>query len=306
MPDQPDTQTTEEQNASALEQSLLAGFNRARGIEDTEQPEREPAPGADDTPAAEEPAAGGDQQAADEPKKVVEPPPPPPPDDPLDKRFRRLEGQFGSVNRDLQKITKQLEGLASAATAAAGAKTPTQAELNQPDSAEKTAYLKREYPEFSEALEEQMTLLAGRIPDADALKKAAEAQAVETGRVMRELTRIDRAAETRAERGDWASDDWQATIYSDEFTTWLATQDADMKAKRESDFGRDVVECLDAFERSRKTPAQPKDPTPAPPRGQRLEDAVPATTGSGPTRSERQPSIEEAMVEGFKRARGEL
>lgn len=278
-----------EPTAAEMEAAILAGYNKENGIESANLALL-PAQDLQEEPVVDKPV----ETKADAAPSTPEP-------DPLEKRLRNLEGHFGTVNRDLQKISQAMEKMATAQTTAVGAPTPTPAELAAPASQEKTEFLKREYPEWHDAMQEQINAIgtkyldresAAKFVDKETLTKTATDTAYDVAAKVRELVKIDRAQ----------GDDWQEKIYSQDFKDWLEQQPAEMKAKRESDFGKDVIHVLDAFDQSRKTP--PKVDPPAPRRGQTLQDSVPATTGSGPTRTERAQTMDEAIMAGYKKATG--
>ncbi|TFH51257.1 MAG: hypothetical protein E4H01_00710 [Lysobacterales bacterium] len=272
-----ETETVEldEEEADA---ALQAGFARQMGEAEKEEATEE-----------EEEEEKQEEEPKVEAKKVEA--------DPNEKRFRNLEGKFGTLNRDMAEVLKFVKESAAAKTD----DSPSKEELDAANTHEKTEFLRKEYPEWADAVDEQMNSLKATMIDEEKVKKITSAEVGESTQAVRELTRIDRAAERKAESGDWPSDDWQTTIYSQEFVSWLEEQDDDAKAKRLSDSGRDVIALLDAFEQSRKTPPAPKS---EPKKGRRLQDSVPTTTGGGPTRTEQAETMEEAMLRGFKRSRG--
>lgn len=287
----------EAQVKAEIEASMAAAFERARGGS-APPPQDDPPP--DETPPDDAPAGESDQHVDQvEDDKPADPPPPKVEADPMEKRVRTIEGHYGSLNRDLQKMAADLAKLANPAASA-----PTAAQIAAANTDAKMANLREIYPDFSEALDEQVSKIRSEMLDNKTVQKIIDEKVNEGVTAALEIGHINSEANHYARSGEWQSRDWKKTIYSPEFKTWLAGQDDDMRAKRESDYGRDVVDVLDAFEKSRKTPAK-EDPTPAPKRGHRLEDSAPATRGNGPTRTPKVETVEEAMERRFRQTRGE-
>ncbi len=174
-------------------------------------------PPADDTPAPKE----GDGQAAE---------------DPIEKRFALLE-------QEMKRATGRIAALQSEQAAAAKraaeqvSVAPTQKEqaaaLKSPA---KWDALKKEFPEWGEAIDEVLAANMAAAPAAPAdLDQQVEAR-VTAAIQQREIARVERR-----------HPGWLETVKTEEFKAWREKQTAEVQALGASDLSDDAIEMLDLF-----------------------------------------------------------
>lgn len=148
----------------------------------------------------------------------------------LKKRIRGLEGRFGEVNRQLQQLTEK----ASKETKAAGDDAPTTKQIKAAmGDSEKMATLKAEFPEFAEALEEQLA----KVPDASALKAEMQSALNEQFGVL-----VDSIISE-------AHEDWAETVVSPRYAAWIERQDEEIANLEHSKRPSDVVKLLNHYQK---------------------------------------------------------
>ena len=159
----------------------------------------------------------------------------------LDQRLKSFEGRLG-------KMQNEQLAAASAAAKAAGGDAPTAKQIGAASiSSEKFNALKKEFPEWGEAIEEFVTAsrgAQGAPVDTEALRKqikeelsAEFAPAIQAARDEgRALANIDRAHEG-----------WEQLVVTPEFGSWLDAQPSDVKALSESSKAADAIKMLDLY-----------------------------------------------------------
>ena len=160
--------------------------------------------------------------------------------DTIDQRLRSAEGRIGSVQ---QAVFEQRKAAEEAAKRVKDA--PTKEQMAQAAKSERAwEDLKDEFPEFSEALHDEIT----------SMRKAAEAlkQDIETLRTMQnsgsqhDVEKLQREIDVKLVSVKHPG--WQQTVKSDEFGQWLQAQD--QAVQQTFLYATDPVECiavLDAF-----------------------------------------------------------
>jgi hypothetical protein len=287
-----------EQERAAEEAAFARGFGGdadaepAHGVEDT-------APGVEaeadnELPGDEEIAEVlGQQASADKPAE----------DDRLTKlehRLRSVEGRNGTLLAQNKQLTQRIEAMTSR-------QDPKQPSVTDMLSAamsggQKLKDLKREFPEFAEAMDEQARMFGESVDRhlSDMRQQAAAAgdrvsrdDAAQMMREARQLARIDSKYPG-----------WERTCQTQEFVSWYGTQDDGTKALAQSEEAEDAIELLDRY----ATAMQQAGLT-APNRNvsstgkDRLKGAITATS-SASRAAPRGSSDEDDFEAGFRSARG--
>lgn len=202
------------------EQALADGYATVAG---TEKPDAKPEPKEENEPPETEPAAEKETKEEDEftedpwagVPQVVR--------DSLQQlssiptQIRKLQGQFGTLNRDI----KEAQTAARQQTHAAGSQAPTQAEIDEAAKNEQAwKELEEGYPEWASALGGQMKLLEkrleSRIPNVNLdefgnrILGAVEQRMQANNQVQREMGKLD-----------IKHSDWENTINSDDYLNWF-------------------------------------------------------------------------------------
>jgi hypothetical protein len=282
IPEEPVIIDAEDDDDVAAQAAFDAGYD---GDDTVEVPDDTPDPDAAlEESLGGEPAAPPVEEPPEEPEPLVAEP------DPLADRVRSLEGKIGSLTDNL---TKALAG--NVALGGGGGEAPTSEQVAEAtQSTEKFDALAEEFPEWADAMKEQIGIVEssvmGKIPTPEAIDEA-----------------IGEAA-TRARQFayvDIKHENWEETIQSTEFGQWLDQQDYATQALADSELGRDASKLLDKF----KSFKQDSDPGSGPPhsetgqqRQQRLEGAVDPTRpgGTNPDRQAPDDDAEEAFAAGFR------
>ena len=151
----------------------------------------------------------------------------------IDKQIRNINGKFGGLNSQLQSI------MASAKTAATaqGGSSPTQAQVKEAvQSNTKFEALKEEFPEYAEALTEQIGNLKTEMSG-----KTSEVKSEDFKTVQTEIESFkDMLVETRHRK-------WKDTVQTSEFAEWFASQDEDTKNLAQSTNPLDAIDLLDKY-----------------------------------------------------------
>ena len=174
-------------------------------------------------------------------------------------RLRNAEGHIGGLGSQL----KQQQQVAQQVTAKGG-EAPTAGEIRAAQaSPEKMEALKRDYPEFADAMEsalnERLSALEQRL--------ATQQQPAQQAGVSRDeiaLLRADMAVEIR-------HPGWKDRVQTPEFVGWLQRQPREVQLLAASDSPQDAVRLLDLHvETTKAVPSQ---------RTQRLESAAAIPSG---------------------------
>lgn len=154
-------------------------------------------------------------------------------------------GRIGSIQSELD-----------AAKRAAGAKAPTQAQVEAASkNPEKWEAMKADFPDWGDAIDELLNhRLAGLQPGSAAIDPtqvdSIVAQRVEASRA--ELRKEIEEYKVELKHGE----DWKDKINTSDFANWFAAQDATTKMLAESPRGSDAVKLLDKFEQARAKPVE--------------------------------------------------
>lgn len=170
--------------------------------------------------------------------------------DDLDHRFKSYEGR-------VHKMGSAIEALATAKAAAAtvdDAPTAAQIESSAASSA-KWKQLKEDFPDWVEAMDSRLAEVQAAIPKApkevdvsglkaeigDELTKSLQPILKEVAALARQQARVDAKYP-----------EWEKTINTPEFGTWMESQAPEVKALGASSNATDAIQMLDAYEVSRK------------------------------------------------------
>ena len=217
----------------------------------------------------------------------------------LPDRLRNIEGHIGGMKTSLGAVQSAIQA-ARTATRQSGASSPTQAQVDAASaSTEKWKQLEKDFPEWTDALNERLSALtkelSGRMPQIDAagVKKAvvSEVQPMLATLVSqaRHLTRIDSK-----------HSGWEETVKTPEFKTWLNDQKADIRALADSENASDAIKLLDTYEEHRKGS---KKPDAARDRNQRIVDGAVTPKGTQQTGPTTVPDSE-GFARGFNKVQG--
>ncbi len=276
----PDEATKEE--VEGTENAFLAGFDGDDDpIPDEGEMETEAKPDSKDAAEASASAGDGDEPAAaDKPDE--------PADNPLAARVRSLEGKLGTVTDQLSRALSENQTLKDTAT-------PTTEQVTEAaESSEKFDELAAEFPEWAEAMKEQITLvesrLMGKIPTAEAIDGAIN-EAYQATRALNKL--------------DIKHLDWEETVQSVDFKDWEKAQNAEIQVLAGSEDPKDASKMLDLYKQS-KQDAKSDEPDAeaeaerlAAEKQRRLDDAIAPTRPGSTSRRERAPDVDDAFEEGF-------
>jgi hypothetical protein len=169
-------------------------------------------------------------------------------EDPVTKRFsaleqqlKRAEGRIAAMQRDqaaaAKKATEKSDDAPSQSQQAAALKDP-----------EKWAALKKEFPEWGEAINDFLT---ANLPKGGLTEDQVAAQV--------EARLEAKAAERESQRIERVHPSWTDTVKSEEFIAWRKAQDERVNALGASPFAEDAIEMLDLFEKRNEKPAPVKD-----------------------------------------------
>lgn len=175
-------------------------------------------------------------------------------------QFERTTGEsLRNIGTTLQSLPQQIKDATAAATAvvkAAGGEAPTKTEVAAATkSSDKWTRLKEDYPDWAEAMEEQLADVRASLP---ASAPAPDVAAI-TGQIEGNLTKAIRpalkAVETRARQLallDFYHDDWEEIARSEPYAKWLDAQPADVKALEKSPLAREGKKLFDLFKADAK------------------------------------------------------
>ena len=196
----------------------------------------------------------------------------------LSGRLRNIEGHIGGLKHNLSQLST-----AAKAAEEQGADAPTKAQMSEAkQSGAKLAALKEDFPEWAEALEETLSAVNSR-PQLDEGAINQRIQSIE------ENSRAEIQKARQLARLDNAFPDWEQTINSEQYNTWLSNQPHDIQALTSSEKATDALKVLNAYADS--TQASNPDLTAQSRQRNRLESAVTPTQGRPATR--KKPTTEE-------------
>jgi hypothetical protein len=186
----------------------------------------------------------------------------------LESRLRKMEGRYGQLNSDIKAVLKTLKG--------------PDGEIKIP-TGKKMEALKSDFPEMADALEEQLTLVKGGAPAVnveeiigtvrDALEEQIKADVLTYREELKIAVKFP---------------DWEDTVQTTEFSTWLSAQDSEMKKLAESDKAKDAIRLLTMYnERKKGRPDQ------------NLKDNISPTRGARKQSGKAANSEEEAFLRAF-------
>jgi hypothetical protein len=278
------------------EDGLDAGFT---GDVDAPPPADDP-PTTDDSKAQPQEQTPKGDQPAEKPVVAKQ-------EDDLDARFKNyVEGRFrnflGDVNKKFADFESRLTASATAATAAVkaqGNEAPTQAQVKTAlQSGEKFKQLKSDFPEWGEAIEEEMLGLSAKIDTA--IAAIPKSPAIDTN----EFATHKALAKFENDYIESHYPDWATQAASDGFKNWFkALPDSPLKTRVASDQESvfDVVKLLNQYTESQKASSvqEPKAPAKPDPKQQRLAGAAIRERGSNAPPASSM-SEDEAMELGFK------
>ena len=214
------------------------------------EPEPEPEPGPEPQPEPEPESKPNENSA----------------EDPLEKIRNQFDGRLRNMQGEINKLTKQLsQSNGAAATAAAkeqGADAPSATQVREAMAdGEKLAALREEFPEWAEALDEQISLVEQRVlskvPAADTSGLATKDEIEEFRQKLPVLIKHPT---------------FEKDIRSEVFSKWFDAQPVDVQALADSEEPSDAIALMDKF--YERTPSLKKDPQ------KRLADAVAPQTGA--------------------------
>jgi hypothetical protein len=221
-------------------------------------------PGAEPTPAAQAaaenppPAAPADKKAAAKPAD----------EDPVAKKIATLEQELKRATGRISALQREQAALAAAAAKSVrstGGEAPTNSQQQHAlKSPEKWEALKRDFPEWGEAISDFMSANM-QAPDQSSLDERVQQQvrALESRRVSR------------------AYPDWHTIVASPQFAEWRELQDDAVQALGSSDLADDAIEMIRLFKESVAAPASPA-PATTPDKAARLAAAAAPTRTSRP------------------------
>ena len=129
-------------------------------------------------------------------------------------KFRDVYGRFGGMNRQILDLT-------SAETTATGADAPTSEQIQAAaQNSDKFDALKKDFPEWGEALEEQIALVKGQLTE----EFSQSSPPVDVDQIRSDLATEIRAevhVELEKNRVEFSHPGWENTLQTDEFQTWL-------------------------------------------------------------------------------------
>lgn len=209
------TEVVEQTNDEAMD-SMMAGYNRQRGIV-----EEEPAAAVADAPAAEEPVAAAEPET---------PPPPQPPSfeeqlaqyrDASTADIAKVHGKIGELNRTIQNLLQKPQSV-----------TP-EVSADLADALKNAEKVAEEFPDIAGPLVASIKALSSR-----AMPVAAPAAApVNIDEVVRQQVLAERRAEAEEllaeDHADWASYKLNANAPAD-FKEWYAALPADRQQRYRS------------------------------------------------------------------------
>lgn len=303
-----DDQLTEEERDALEEQAMEAAFSDdesedgerqagigAEGESDDDQGEGSES-GADDEPEPEpegEPDGATGQQGETDSEHETEP----------EKKTgdQALREELASLKQQINQITGTVGGLKgyvqklgktaqqSAQEQGADAPTPKQVSEAMKD-AETYAELKDQFPEWGQAMDDQMGLLRESIINDVSPDKIVESV---SQRLQQQFNhqlssmRSELAVESRHQG-------WQRTVKSEQFSNWLSEQPEEIQALASSDDPADAIAMLDKYKEQGSAKQRRQQSS------QRLERSVAPTDGGGRPAKGKHLSEDEAMELAFQ------
>lgn len=234
------------------EKDFLEGFGTVTAVQEAEEREEKREDSRAALEAAEKPkeetkAGEADEEAqeqAEEPDALDQL------ENRLSTRMRNLEGHLGGLKSQLQQMMTS----AKADVTDEGTAAPTKAQIAEASQdREKLDELRDLYPEWADALDQEVSLLEGRLAgkvqqvDTNALREYAQQTAAQAAQEARQLGRLDAMAERRFEAGKWPTADWETTLGTDEWASWLESQDEETQNLAFSPKASESVKLMDKY-----------------------------------------------------------
>lgn len=175
----------------------------------------------------------------------------------MDQRLRSAEGRVG-------KMQQEVAAAVAAKSAVSPSDQPSQAAIaDASKSGEKWEKLKKEFPEWADALEERLAQAAKPTEPAPAKTQQPAATSGDDNplsqTVQQQQAVIEQQAETLRElQVEVRHPGWQETVKTPEFGQWLRGQNPDLQMLAGSPQPADAVKLLDAYADFKKGP-QPQN-----------------------------------------------
>ena len=182
----------------------------------------------------------------------------------MEQRLKQTESRIGAMQNKLSAAEK-------AAQAAPPAPTKEEIEVAAKEK-ESWETLKEDFPEWAEVVE---TRFAKTKTDFEERQKALEQSQLLSSRVINQkiIDLTDTMEKTREKTMlTFKHPDWESTIQSPEYATWLKTQTPEVQQKTSSKFAKDAISVLDEFSKIKKPEKTPAEI--AADRKKRLEGSV--------------------------------
>lgn len=240
------TQSIEqEEDLEALEKESF--LNALNGAEDDSQEEQQTEDDAGEGPA-EESAEGSEEGVDEDDAETIEMDRFQELENRISSRMRKIEGHFGGLKSQLQAALEARND-----TKEDGGEAPTKKQIKAASrSTEKLNALKETFPEWGEALEEQVDSLEQEFSsklDSNDVPGMIESSVSQMAQEMHERIKVY-AAYPR----------WETIYNSEEFTKWKEVQPEDIQVLEDSPYGDDAVKMLDAYhehiEREKKSESE--------------------------------------------------
>jgi len=171
----------------------------------------------------------------------------------IEHRLKGVEGRTGAALDGVHALKTALE--AAKAAKGAGAEAPTQGQIAAAvSSTEKWKQIKEDYPDWAEAMEEQLAAMGkGGSVDLTAIKAEVTGSVSE---IVAQATSAAKAEARELARIDRVHDDWEQTINTPEFADWRKAQPPEVQALGASEKAGDAIKMLDAYKAHREAVAE--------------------------------------------------
>ena len=222
------------------------------------------------------------------------------------KEIRDLHGRIGGLNSELIKMRRERDAYEKKVRESAKAPTKEQVALALQDE-EKLKDLAVQFPSYAEALEANSRMIENKIRDSGYVSKE------ELDRVLNEVKqREDKILQDIREKEekrintyiDRRHKSWQDTVKSQEFRSWINSQDGSIQNLADSEDPDDAILLLDKFkEFSGKIESNQGNNNPQAKNTDRLEKLV-SPKGKESAQAKKFGSEEDDFESGFKSVRG--
>lgn len=157
--------------------------------------------------------------------------------DGLQSRVRNIEGRFGTMNAQMQKMLDAQKSVQSS-----GGDAPSSQQINSAKiSSEKFKRLKEDFPEWAEAMEEELNLRTENI-------KSSIPRAPDLNNYISRDDAQDLVGESRKLAYlDLKYSNWENEVRTNDFRMWYLSQDDNMKALADSTDVNDSAKMLEAY-----------------------------------------------------------